>query len=319
MISPRSALSLTLLAALAGGLYAVANRASAHEAAADASFPPVGEIIMVDGLRVHAFVAGAGPDLVLIHGASGNLREFTFSLIPQLTDRYRVIAFDRPGLGWSDPLPDAADSPAQQAAHLRRAAAQLNLANPIVLGHSYGGAVALAWALDAADTQALVLVSAASMPWEGSIWFMHNVMGNAIGARTVVPLITAFASDATAENAVRGIFAPNAMPDGYLAHIGAPLTMRRASLHANSAQVAELKPHIIVQSNLYGSLTLPVELIHGDTDTIVPHHIHSIPLSRVLQNAKLTILPGTGHMPQHANEPAVIAAIDRAAARAGLR
>ncbi|MGL5009442.1 MAG: alpha/beta fold hydrolase, partial [Paracoccaceae bacterium] len=253
------------------------------------------------------------------HGASGNLRDFTFSLIPRLTDRYRIIAFDRPGLGWSDTLPDAADSPAQQAAHLRRAAEQLDVQNPIVLGHSYGGAVAIAWALDAPDTSALVMVSAASMPWEGSIWYMHNVMGNPIGAYTVVPLITAFAGNGTAESAIRDIFKPDTMPDGYLEHIGAALTMRRAALHANSTQVAELKPHIIAQSARYPELTLPIELIHGDTDTIVPLKVHSEPLSRLLPNAHLTILPGTGHVPHHVRQDDVIAAIDRAATRAGLR
>jgi pimeloyl-ACP methyl ester carboxylesterase len=319
MISPRSVLSLGLMAAIAGGLFTVDRRATAREAQANAAFPPLGQIITVDGLRVHAYVAGAGPDLVLIHGASGNLRDFTFTLIPQLTSRYRVIAFDRPGLGWSDPLPDAADSPADQAAHLRRAAGMLNVKDPIVLGHSYGGAVALAWALDAPETRALVLVSAASMPWEGSIWFMHNVMGSKLGAHTAVPLISAFAGMGTVETSIRGIFTPEPVPAGYVEYIGAPLTMRRASLHANSAQVAELKPHIIAQSARYGTLTLPVELLHGDTDTIVPHDVHSIPLSQVLPNAALTVLNGVGHAAHQTQQPAVIAAIDRAATRAGLR
>jgi pimeloyl-ACP methyl ester carboxylesterase len=319
MISPRSVLSLAFLAAVAAGLYTVDRRAALREQTAEAAFPPVGQILTVDGLRVHALVTGTGPDLVLIHGASGNLRDFTFALIPRLTDRYRVIAFDRPGLGWSDPLPVDADSPRDQAAHLRRAALQLGVQAPILLGHSYGGAVAIAWALDAPDTRALVMVSAASMPWDGSIWYMHRVMGSTLGAHTVVPLVTAFAGNATAESAIRDIFKPDDMPDGYLAHIGAPLTMRRASLHANSAQVAELKPHIIAQSARYAALTLPIELIHGDTDTIVPLSVHSEPLARLLPNAHLTVLPGTGHMPHHAHPDAVIAAIDRAAVRAGLR
>ncbi|MFM2391975.1 MAG: hypothetical protein RLZZ437_3530 [Pseudomonadota bacterium] len=318
MISRRSALSLTALAALVGGVVTVDRRASARERQAEAAFPPIGQILQVNGLRVHAYVAGTGPDLVLIHGASGNLRDFTFSLIPQLTNRYRLIAFDRPGLGWSDPLPSGADSPAEQAAHLRLAAAQLGAPNPMVLGHSYGGAVALGWALDAPQTPALILIAAASMPWEGSIWFMHNVLGNALGARTVVPLVSAFAGMGTVEASVRGIFAPQSAPDGYLDYIGAPLTMRRASLHANSAQVAELKPHIITQSARYAKLTLPVELVHGDTDTIVPLNVHSLPLSKVLPNPALTILPGVGHGLHQTHQPDVIAAIDRAAARAAL-
>jgi pimeloyl-ACP methyl ester carboxylesterase len=316
MTSRKLVLSVALLAGLAGGVFVVDRRATAHEDRANAAFPPQGQIIMVDGLQVHAYVAGSGPDLILIHGASGNLRDFTFALIPRLTDRYRVIAFDRPGLGWSDPLPHDNTSPTAQAAHLRRAADQLGVANPIVLGHSYGGAVALAWALDNPDTGALVLVSAASMPWEGGIWYMHNVMGSTLGGWTAVPLISAFAGDATAEAATRDIFKPDAMPDGYLAHIGAALTMRRSTLQANSAQVAGLKPFIVAMRARYGELTLPVEAVHGDTDTIVPLHVHSRPLSELLPNVHLTVLPGTGHMPHHADATQVLAAIDRAAARA---
>ena len=97
---------------------------------------------------------GSGPDLVLIHGAGGNLREFTFDLAGQLTDRYRVIAFDRPGHGWTDRLPGygglgstKGESPMEQAALLQKAAAKLGVQRPIVVGHSYGGAVALAWGL----------------------------------------------------------------------------------------------------------------------------------------------------------------------------
>jgi pimeloyl-ACP methyl ester carboxylesterase len=66
-------------------------------------------------------------------------------------------------------------------------------------------------------------------------------------------------------------------------------------------------------------LTLPVELVHGDADTIVPLTIHSVPLSKILPNVHLTVLPGTGHMPHHAQAQAVVAAIARAAAHARLR
>jgi pimeloyl-ACP methyl ester carboxylesterase len=319
MISRKLVLSAVLLATLAGGVFVVDRKATAHEARANAAFPPQGRIITVDGLQVHAYVAGTGPDLILLHGASGNLRDFTFSLIPQLTSRYRVIALDRPGLGWSDPLAENNTSPAAQAAHLRRAADQLGVTTPIVLGHSYGGAVAMAWALDHPDTAALVLVSAATMPWDGGIWYMHNIMGNPIGGWTAVPLITAFAGNSTAEAATRDIFQPDIMPAGYLTHIGASLTMRRSTLHANSAQVAGLKPFILEMRARYADLTLPIELIHGDTDTIVPLHIHSRPLSELLPGATLTVLPDTGHMPHHAAEQQVLEAIDRAASRAGLR
>jgi pimeloyl-ACP methyl ester carboxylesterase len=313
--------SSLIIAALIGAAGLVVDRrAAARETAANTAFPPQGQLLQVGDHTVHVYVTGSGPDLVLLHGASGNLRDFTFSLAAKLAADYRVIAFDRPGLAWTAPLPGGDTSLDRQATLLRQAAAQIGVRNPVVLGHSYGGAVAMAWALQAPDdTAALVLVSAATMPWEGSIWWLHNVMGNTLGGHTVVPLVTAFAGNQTAEDATRSIFAPDPMPDGYLAHIGADLTMRRASLRANSGQVAGLKPHVIAMSEGYANLDIPVELIHGDADTIVPLNVHARRLVNVLPNATLTILPGTGHMPHHSNEGDVIAAIHRAASRAGLR
>jgi pimeloyl-ACP methyl ester carboxylesterase len=58
-----------------------------------------------------------------------------------------------------------------------------------------------------------------------------------------------------------------------------------------------------------------VELVHGTEDTIVPLAIHSGPLSKLLPNVSLTVIPGAGHMPHHAHADVVIEAIDRAALR----
>ncbi|MFM7443380.1 MAG: alpha/beta fold hydrolase, partial [Tabrizicola sp.] len=65
----------------------------------------------------------------------------------------------------------------------------------------------------------------------------------------------------------------------------------------------------------YSTLDLPVELIHGTADTIVPLDIHSRPVSQILPDATLTVIDGAGHMPHHGHAEVVIAAIDRAALR----
>ena len=115
------------------------------------------------------------------------------------------------------------------------------------------------------------------------------------------------------------IFTPQPVPDGYSAHVGVGLTLRREALRANARQVNSLRPHVVEMSPLYPSLRLPVEILHGTEDTIVPLDIHSVPLSRQIPEATLTVLEGVGHMPHHADPDAVTEAIDRAAIRAGLR
>jgi pimeloyl-ACP methyl ester carboxylesterase len=317
-------ITLGALALIAG----CGGLAGQREAQARADFPPIGQVLSVDGTQVHAWTAGNGPDVVLLHGAGGNLRDFTFDLAKRLSRHYRVTAFDRPGLGWTDRLPgygDAGDtrgeSPMAQAALLQKAAKQLGIRNPIVVGHSYGGAVALAWGLSRPnDTAALVLFAGVSLPWPGDLDTYYDVTGSAVGGATLVPLITALAPQGRIDRAVEDVFAPQSAPPGYADYIGPGLTIRRDSLRANGQQVRALRPHIVEMSARYrAELRMPIELVHGTADTTVGISIHSEPLARMLPNARLTRLPGVGHMPHHADPQAAVAAIDRAASRAGLR
>lgn len=312
MISRRSALSVAAGVLLLGCGPAVTRRADERARAAESETPPQGRLVEVDGRRVHAFTQGSGRDVVLIHGASGNLRDFSYAFMERLSGRYRVTAFDRPGLGWSDDLGDAGLSPAVQADQLRKAAARLGLRRPVVLGHSYGGAVAMAWALrDPGNTRGVVSVAGATMPWPGGLGPWYALTSSALGGATVVPMIAAYASLDRAEGAVASIFAPAPVPRGYVAHVGPGLSIRRETLATNARQVNALKPHLQEMSQLYPRLDVPVEIVHGTADRIVPHKTHAVPLSEALPKARLTLLDGAGHMPHHSHAAEVAAAVDR--------
>ena len=287
-------------------------RASAREAAAEAAFPPTGQFVTVAGRRLHYEMAGSGPDLVLIHGASGSLRDLTFSLRDRLTDRYRVIAVDRPGLGHSDALDET--SLLAQARHIKAGLAQLGVTEPILLGQSYGGAVALAWALDGGP-RALVLVGSPSMPWPGKLDPWYRLTDTWPGRHLAIPLASAFVPQSYVSSATAAVFAPDPVPAGYEDHLGAALTLRRETLVANTSQINTLRPELVTMEPRYPALALPVELIHGTNDTIVPLHIHSQPMAQLLPNATLTTIPGAGHMPHHSHADLVLQAIDRAALR----
>jgi pimeloyl-ACP methyl ester carboxylesterase len=287
-------------------------RASAREAAAEAAYPATGQFVTVDGKRLHYEIEGQGPDLVMIHGASGSLRDLTFSLRDRLTDRYRVIVVDRPGLGHSDALDET--SLLAQARFIKAGVAQLGVTEPLVLGQSYGGSVALAWALDGGP-RALVMVGSPSMPWPGKLDIWYRINDNVVGRALAIPLASAFVPDSFVRSAIDAVFAPDAVPPGYDDFLGTPLTLRRETLATNVAQVNALRAELVTMQPRYPSLTLPVELVHGTEDTIVPLTIHSGPLSKLLPNVNLTVIPGAGHMPHHAQQDKVISAIDRAALR----
>ncbi len=320
------AAALTAALAIPGCGYWIDARADRAEADAEKRWPPVGQTLDVDGTQVHFVQQGQGPDVVLIHGAGGNLRDFTFSMMGRLAQDYRVTAFDRPGLGYTGraapalarPFNARAESPQDQAALLAAAARQIGIERPVVLGHSYGGSVAMAWGLDH-PASALVIVGGAIMPWPGSLGAQYKVLGSSLGGALVPPVVTAFTKPMETGEVVDSIFTPQPVPDGYLDHVGPGLSLRRGTLRANARQVNGLRPHIVTMAARYESLDLPVELIHGDADEIVPLQVHAAQAAPMLPQGNLTVLEGIGHMPHHAREGAVIEAVNRAASRAGLR
>ena len=301
---------------LAGCAALVDPRADRREAEWVTAFPPVGQIVTVEGRRVHVLetgrARGTAPDLVLIHGANGNLRDFTFDLVARLEGEFRILAVDRPGLGWTDSWGEADSNPEEQARILRAALGQLGVDHPIVVGHSYGGAVAMGWALQAEDqTGALVLLAGATYPWESGLGLWYRINDTALG-RPGRALASAFVPPSAVDTVLTSVFSPAPMPEGYAQHFGGVLSLRRSSQEANTRQVNALLDNLTRMQPRYAALTLPIEIVHGDADTIVGLEIHSRRMAADLPNAHLTVIEGAGHMPHHSHPDAVLAAIRRA-------
>ncbi|WP_299350466.1 alpha/beta hydrolase [uncultured Shimia sp.] len=294
-------------------------KALRHERHAEADYPPEGQFLEVDGHRVHVLVRGQGPDLVLLHGASGSTRDMTFELAAHLEDRYRVLIFDRPGLGYSDRINRSGATLVEQAELLSRAAALLGADKPIVAGQSYGGAVALAWAVHFPERlSALVPIAAVSSIWASPMDLYYRLVSHRWLGPLLIPTLTAFVSDAYVDKVMATVFEPQDAPKGYGAHFGPGLTLRRKTLRANALQRANLLEEIRALYPRYGQIQVPTEIVHGDEDITVPAWNHSERLATRIPGATLTLLPGVGHMPQHVAAPDCAAAIDRAAKRAGL-
>jgi pimeloyl-ACP methyl ester carboxylesterase len=277
---------------------------------------PEGAFIDLAGGRIHAIIRGQGPDLVMIHGANGNARDFSFSLIERMANEFRVIAFDRPGFGFSEDF-GGVESPIHQADILRAAARALDVETPIVLGHSYGGTVALAWALRAADDVAgLTLLAPVTHPWPGDLGLWYRLTASPLGRYLILPTIAALAPRRAVENALAGVFSPDPVPEGYLDHLGFRQTMRRDQLALNAQQVNSLIGYVEAMYPGYPALTMPIEIVHGTADETVGIDIHAERMLREVESVNLTRLDNGGHMPHHAQPEAVAEAIRRTYQRA---
>jgi pimeloyl-ACP methyl ester carboxylesterase len=253
--------------------------------------------------------------VVLLHGASGNARDWTFGMLQAIAERHATVAFDRPGLGGSEAPATGVESPFVQAAHMAAALRSLGLERPILVGHSYGGSVALAWALAEPEAvRGLVLLAAPSQVWEGGVGFTTDLLASDLVGPLVANAAPRLLPRAVVDTAVARIFEPQASPEDYVARLGLDRLLDAGALRVNARQLTALKGYIRSMVPRYPGLAMPVELLHGDADTVVPLEIHSVAIAEQLPQARLEVLEGIGHMPHHALPEAVLAAVARVAA-----
>lgn len=306
-------MALSRRALLAGAAALAAGRLVQPVSAATAR----SEIVDVGGIPIRLARMGRGRPVCLIHGASGNLNDMTFRLAPALADRFEVIVVDRPGHGLSGMPEGGGTTLRTQAALIRTALAQVGVPRAHVVGHSYGGSVALAWALDAPESVAsLALLAAPSHVWEGGVGFTNDLLATPLAGPLVAQAVPHLVTSGFAERTLVGVFAPQPPPDGYLDHLDLDLTLQPAALRENARQLVALKQELRPLVLAYPALGMPVEIVHGDADRTVGLDIHSRPLAQQVPHARLSVLPGVGHMLHQVATTTCAQRIEAAAERA---
>ena len=278
---------------------------------AEAQYPPLGQFLTVEGGRVHYIEGGEGPTVILVHGANGNIRDWTFSMFAKLAKNHHVIAFDRPGLGYSDRATADGDNPEVQARILSKAAAQLGADDAVIVGHSWGGAVVMGWALNHPENlKGVTVLAGATYPWGGDGVFVYRLGASDTLGGTINGFARSYVTETRSKQFVSDVFYPNEVPLGYRDYIGVGLALRPDTFKWNSQDLARLNGHLERMAPRYGEISLPVEILHGEADQTVYNRVHSVPLHRDIRDSYLTVLPGVGHMIHHIEEDRVIAAIE---------
>jgi pimeloyl-ACP methyl ester carboxylesterase len=254
---------------------------------------------------------------VLLHGASGNLEDQRLVLGNRLAATRRVILIDRPGHGFSDRPGARADaSPARQAALVAQALAGLGVARAIIVGHSWSGALAAAYALDYPDRVAgLLLLAPVTHSWPGGISWYNDIAATPVIAELFARTIVLPLGLCLIGRAVANVFAPQAAPERYVRRAASLLLLRPAEFIANAQDLATLERFVAAQVPHYGAIRAPTVIITGDCDRTVSPKIHARAAAALIPNAKLIELAGIGHMLPHVAPAAIIAAIDELAAR----
>ena len=253
------------------------------------------------GIQTHVAEWGAGDPVLLIHGASSDMGVWAPTIAPLLRDRFRIAAYDRPGMGSTAQRPPRAETLEAQAKVAAGVIEQLGLAKPVVVTHSWGGAVGLRVALDRPDlVRGLVLIAPVAFEWPGGVsWHLHWSSNPVVGGVFNHVVTRPFARAAVRSGLV-GAFGPSPVPRNYLETASSLRAVRPAAMRANSLDMMAAKREIIGQQARYREIAAPVALLAGDGDTVVSTMIHSVKLAQTLPRARIDVVQGAGHLPHEA-------------------
>lgn len=284
--------------------------AFALSSGAGAEIPaPPGEYVEIDGAQIRYIEEGSGPAVLLIHGASSNAEDMRVALSGHL-DGYRAIYIDRPGLGWSE-RPDGRWTPQREAALIRELMTALDIEDPVVVGHSWGGAVTMRLAIDhGEDLTGLVLIAPALRSDVGeAAWYNRASRIPLIGpliTRVFVPILGPRQIDSGLETT----FAPQPVPEDYAETVRINRLFNPSVFKANAADMAPVNEHLAAQEEYYSEVSLPTVMLAGPNDEVVYTNMHSARVVETMPNARLVTDEAWGHMLHHYAAERVRAAID---------
>jgi len=279
--------------------------------------PPVGEFATVNGTKLHFVYDRAGPDadlppVVFLHGASGNLVDQMLPFRDKLSGRADLLFVDRPGHGWSERGPETNAWPDGQADTVAALMDELGIDEAIVVGHSFGGAIAVSFALNHPDRAAgMLLLAPVSHPWPGGVdWYYEltpkPVIGHLFSETLVLPFGLMRLKPGT-----DAVFSPNEPPEDYVRRTGVALVLRPFHFRANAADVDNLYDYVTRTAPRYTEIATPSVVITGDSDTIVLPRVHSLGLQRDLQDVELLWVKNLGHKPDYVATDLAVAALEK--------
>jgi len=263
----------------------------------EAGMPPEGHFVEVGGARLHVIEAGKGPAILMIHGLGGVARNFSYQVLGELAKTHRVVAVDRPGSGYSTRHRRSAARLDVQADVMAALIDALKLGKPLVVGHSLGGAVALATALRHPEkVSGLALIAPLTHMPEGVPKAFSAMMVGQSWLRKLVAWTLATPMTILNRDKVMDIvFGPETVPDDFGVRGGGYLGLRPSQFVASSSDLNALEDVLPRMQERYPAMQLPISVLYGRQDRILDPTEQGEALVGRVPGAELELVDG-GHM-----------------------
>ena len=261
------------------------------------SIPKFGKITRLEDAEIHWYDSGQGRPIIMLHGLGGNLRNFTCALTERLDDDFRVIAIDRAGSGWSRRSKPVIATLQEQARILSEFIEQERIEKPLIVGHSLGGAIALAFALEhRKQISGLALICPATQPVDRvpDIFRFLNITSPALRF-FVAYTFSSFIGILTRKNTFQIAFAPEPISDNFSIEGGGDLALSSRAFIKTSEDLIFALSSAPLLAGREKELDVPTAILFGEQDKILDVKLHGQKFAK-LSGAKLKILTGKGHM-----------------------
>lgn len=258
--------------------------------------PAEGRFVDVAGARLHYTDQGAGPAVVLVHGLGGQWRNFASELVDRLALTHRVIVVDRPGSGYST-VSGLYPGLSAQAEIIARFMDKLGVSRPLLVGHSLGGALALALALNHPNLlTGLALIAPLTHHQERApgAFRMLTIKSKAL-RRLIAWTLVAPAGRLAGSKRREVVFAPDPLPADFETRGGGLLVYRPQGFEAASLDLQGIPAELPTLQRRYQSLRLPISILFGSGDQILDPAEHGSWFVSQAPHTRLTLVPG-GHM-----------------------
>lgn len=249
------------------------------------------------GISIHYEDQGRGQPLILLHGYGASTYSWRH-ILPYFSKTYRVIAIDLKGFGLSDKPTDGNYTVSEQSRMVYEFIRVHRLENVILAGNSLGGAVALLTYLMQSDqgthpVSKLILIDTASYKQDFPLFI----------SMLTVPVINELLLGLTSSNfksrmiLKKAFFDPSKITEEMVTAYGANLSLPGASRALIQTAKQMLPSNLDEIAERYRSIDVPVLLIWGENDEIIPLEIGR-KLAGNIRNSKLVVVPSCGHVPQ---------------------
>jgi pimeloyl-ACP methyl ester carboxylesterase len=271
----------------------------------EAVLPPKGRFIEVPGARLHLRELGdrrgqrntGRPAIVMIHGLAGQLSHYTYGVAGKLAERHRVVVVDRPGSGYSTRDPATPADLSTQATAIAALIRTLGLGPAFVVGHSLGGAIALALALDHPQEVAGLALLAPLTHIRDDVppVFKGLTIASPFVRRLVAWTLAIPASIKGSAATLEQVFGPEAVPKDFATRGGGLLSLRPSAFLSASSDLQALPASLPQIQARYPTLRLPVSVLYGKDDRILDWKANGQALVDQVPGARLELVEG-GHM-----------------------